>query len=270
MFLELLPFAVALIIVGAISGFLAGLFGIGGGAVLVPFFYQLLGMLNVDDGLRMHISVGTSLAIIVPTSLRSYFAHRNRGSVDGELLRSFIVAVPAGVICAAIVTAYISGAGLRGIFGIISLSIAIKLLFARESWKLGKTLPDNPLRSVAGWIIGFLSTFMGIGGGVFNNTFMTAYGRPIHQSVATSSGVGILISLPGVLGYLWAGWGVQGLPEFSLGYINYLMAALVIPLTLLSAPYGVNVAHSLSKRRLELIFGLFLLVVSLRFIFSLM
>ncbi len=266
---EFLPFLAALVIAGAIAGFLAGLFGIGGGAVLVPFFYQMLGMLGVDDALRMHISVGTSLAIIVPTSFRSLAAHYARGAVDMTLLRSFVFMVPLGVICASIVTAYISGAGLRGVFALIASIIAAKLLFGKENWKLGGEIPPNPLRAFVGWLIGFLSTFMGIGGGVFNNTFMTLYGRAIHQSVATSSGVGVLISIPGVFGYLWAGWGVEGLPPFSLGFVNLLMVAIVVPVTLIAAPYGVKAAHILSKRQLEVALGLFLVVVSIRFFVSL-
>lgn len=270
-FSELVPFLIALIIAGVVAGFLAGLFGIGGGAVLVPVFYQMLGALGVDDSVRMHLSVGTSLAIIVPTSIRSFRSHLKRGAVDTELLRSFVISVPAGVIVASIVTAYLSGAGLRVIFAVITVILGIKLLLARESWRIANDIPGNPLRSVAGFFIGFFSTFMGIGGGIFNNTFMTLYGRPMLQSVATSSGVGVLISVPGMLGYIWAGWG-QGnlLPPMSVGYINLLMVAVIIPITLLVAPLGVRLAHTLSRRQLETGFGIFLLVVSARFFYSLL
>jgi uncharacterized membrane protein YfcA len=266
---ELVPFLAALLVAGVVAGFLAGLFGIGGGAVLVPVFYQMLGQLGVDEAIRMHLAVGTSLAIIVPTSLQSFSKHRARGAVDMELLKSFVWVVPLGVICASIVTAYISGAGLRVIFAVIAFLISLKLLFARDHWKLGSDIPGNPLRAVIGWAIGFFSTFMGIGGGVFNNTFMTVFGRPMLQAVATSSGVGVLISVPGVLGYLWAGWAAGGLPPFSLGYVNLLMVAMVIPITLVTAPFGVKAAHVLSKRQLEIGFGLFLIFVSFRFFVSL-
>ncbi len=260
----------AMVIAAVVAGFLAGLFGIGGGAVLVPVFYQLFGLLDVPEAVRMHVSVGTSLAIIVPTSLRSFSKHRTRGAVDMDLLKSFAFAVPAGVICAAIVTSFISGAGLRGIFAVMALLVAIKLLLARASWQLGDDIPGGPVRIVAGWLIGFFSTFMGIGGGVFNNTFMTLFGRPMHQSVATSSGVGVLISIPGFLGYILAGLGAAGLPPASIGYVNLIMPALVIPITLLVAPLGVNAAHALSKRQLEVGFGLFLVLVSARFFVSLL
>ena len=178
----------------------------------------------------MHLSVGTSLAIIVPTSLRSFMAHRAKGTVDEVLLKAFSIVVPLGVICAAILAAWLSSGALRLIFAVISILVAFKLLFAKESWRLGDDLPSGMLKHAIGWLIGFLSTFMGIGGGVLNNTFMSLFGRPIHQAVATSAGVGVLISIPGMIGYIWAGWGASGLPPFSIGYVNLLMVAVIIPI----------------------------------------
>lgn len=266
---ELVPFLAALLVASVVAGILAGLFGIGGGGVMVPVFYQMLTTLGVDEAVRTHVAVGTSLAIIVPTSLRSFYGHYQRGAVDMPLLRSFVYAVPAGVIIASIITAWISGAGLRLIYVVLALLFAIKLLFARDEWRFGNDLPPNPLRSVIGFVIGLLSTFMGIGGGIFNNTFMTLYGRPMLQAVATSSGVGVLISIPGIFGYIWAGWGASGLPPFSIGFVNLLMVAVTVPLTLLVAPLGVKLAHQLPKRQLEIGFGIFLVIVAARFSLSL-
>ena len=271
-FSHLLPFFVALLVAGGVAGFLAGVFGIGGGAILVPVFYQMFGELGVDEAVRMHLSVGTSLAIIVPTSIRSYFSHLKRGNVDLELLRSWIIAVPAGVVLASLITAYISGAGLRVIFAVVAIIVGAKLLFAKDSWKLGSELPRNPARAIAGGLIGFFSTFMGIGGGVMNNTFMTLYGRPMLQAISTSSGVGVLISIPGTIGYILAGLAstnVASLPDYSLGYVNLLTVAFIIPITLLIAPLGVRAAHALSKRQLEVTFGIFMFVVAGRFLASL-
>ncbi|MEM8652547.1 MAG: sulfite exporter TauE/SafE family protein [Pseudomonadota bacterium] len=266
---EILPFFVALLIAGGIAGLLAGLFGIGGGAVLVPVFYQIMGIQGVDEAIRMHLSVGTSLAIIVPTSIRSFMAHKSRGAVDMDLLRSFTWAVPIGVIMASLVAAYLSSGQLRAIFAFFSLIIALKLLFGKDTWRLAEDVPRKVGKYVAGWFIGFFSTFMGIGGGVFNNTFMTLYGRPIHQAVATSSGVGVLISIPGMFGYMWAGWGTENLPPFSIGYINFLIVLIIVPVTLLVTPLGVKLAHKLSKRALEISFGVFLILVAIRFFASL-
>ncbi|WP_127523427.1 sulfite exporter TauE/SafE family protein [Mesorhizobium sp. Z1-4] len=267
---ELAVFALALAGAGVLSGLLAGILGIGGGAVLVPVFYQVFGLLGVDEAVRMHLSVGSSLAIIVPTSLRSFSGHYARGAVDMALLRSYVLAVPAGVVLASLTAAYISSEGLRIIFAVVVLIIGLRMLFDREHWRLGTQVPGNPARSIVGMMMGFLSTLMGIGGGVMNNTFMSLYGRPIHESVATSSGVGVLIAIPGTIGYIWAGWGNPLLPAASTGFINWIAVALVIPITIAVAPYGVRIAHALKKRQLELAFGIFCMIVSARFFASLL
>ena len=211
---ELIGLAAATVASGAISGLLAGVFGIGGGAVIVPVLYQGLTFLGVDDAVRMHVSVGTSLAVIVPTAIRSFLAHRKRGAVDMDLLRGWLIAVPAGVVMASIVAASISGAALRGVFAVIACVVGLRLLLNRETWRLGSELPGNPVRAAVGVLIGFLSTLMGIGGGVLNNTFMTLFGRPMHQAVATSAGVGVLISHP-------------GRPRLHLGRLERSIAAAV-------------------------------------------
>ena len=267
---DLLAFAAAAISVGAVAGILAGIFGIGGGAVMVPVFYQGLGILGVDEAVRMHLAVGTSLAIIVPTSISSFRAHLQRGAVDTALLKSFALPVPAGVVLASLTAAALSSEGLRIIFAIIAAVVGFRLLLNRESWRIGDDIPGNPLRGLIGLVLGYFSTLMGIGGGVMNNTFMTLYGRPIHQAVATSAGMGVLISIPGMIGYIWAGWGSVHLPIGSTGYVNWIAVALIIPVTLVVAPVGARIAHALARRTLELAFGCFLLLVALRFVYSIL
>lgn len=267
---EIAAFALAIAASGVVSGLMAGVFGIGGGAVLVPVFYQVFGMLGVEEAVRMHLSVGSSLAIIVPTSLRSFTSHRARSAVDMELLRSFYVPIPVGVVLASLTAAYISSAGLRAIFALITALVGVRLLFNRESWRIGAEVPGNPARAVIGLLIGYFSTLMGIGGGVMNNTFMTLYGRPMHQAVATSSGVGVMIAIPGTLGYIWAGWGAAGLPPASTGFVNWIAVVLIIPIALIVTPWGVRLAHALSKRQLEIGFGLFCAFVAARFLWSLL
>ena len=267
---EIAIFAAAAALSGVISGLLAGIFGIGGGAVLVPVFYQFLTILGVDESVRMHVAVGSSLAIILPTSLRSFAAHRARGAVDMALLKSFLIPVPAGVVVASLIAASVTSEQLRAIFAGIVLLLGLRLLFNRESWVLGSEIPGNPWRAMVGFVLGLLSTLMGIGGGILNNTFMTLYGRSIHQAVATSAGVGVLIAIPGTVGYIWAGWGDPALPVASTGYVNWIAVALIIPVTLLIAPLGVRIAHWLKRRHLEIGFGLFCLLVSARFFVSLL
>jgi uncharacterized membrane protein YfcA len=267
---ELLLFAVAMIAAGAVSGLLAGLFGVGGGAILVPVFYQVYGLMGVSDHVRTHVAIGTSLAIILPTSIRSFRAHRQRGAVDMKVLRDWLVWVPLGTIAATVVAAYVSGRELRLIFAVLALLIAIRMFLNRAHWKLGDDLPGVAANSAAGFGIGLFSGLMGVGGGVLSNLWMTLFGRTVHQAVATSSGVGVLISIPGLIGYVWAGWGEAELPPLSTGFVNWITVALVIPLTLVVAPYGVRLAHALSRRHLEIGFGLFLTAVSIRFFISLL
>jgi uncharacterized membrane protein YfcA len=257
-------------VTGVIAGLLAGIFGIGGGGVIVPVLYQALVVLGFPASVTMHVAVGSSLAFIIPTSIRSFQAHKARGAVDMTILKSWVVAVPAGVVAASFVAALVSGAQMRGIFAAIAFVIGVRLLFNRESWRLRGDVPGGPVRLAAGFLIGLLSTLMGVGGGIMANTFMTVYGRPLIQAVATASGVGVLIAIPGTLGYVAAGWGAQGLPPFSLGYVNLLAVAIVMPLSFFMAPLGVRIAHALSKRQLELSFGLFLMVMSARFVWSLL
>ena len=267
--LELLELSAAVAASGLVAGLLAGLFGVGGGAVLVPVFYQVFGLAGVDEAVRLHVSVATSTGIILPTAIRSFQAHRARGAVDLDLLKGWMIAIPAGVLAATATVAHLSSAGLRAVFAGIALVFALRMLFNRASWRLGEDLPENPWRAGVGVLIGYVSTLMGIGGGVLNNTFMALYGRPMHQAVATSAGVGALIAVPGTLGYILAGWGLPGLPPLSLGYVNLIGVAIVVPITLVTAPLGVRMAHALSKRRLERLFGFFLLAVSANFAWTL-
>lgn len=274
---ELIELALLLIAVGALAGFLAGVFGIGGGAVLVPVFYECFRLAGVPLDVRMPLCIGTSLAIIIPTSIRSYQAHRARGAVDMDVLRQWAVPVLIGVIAGSIIARYAPERLFKVVFVLVAWSAAARLLFGRENWRLGDDLPRGPLMKSFGIGVGLLSTLMGIGGGLFSNLLMTFYGRPIHQSVATSAGLAVLISIPGALGYVYAGWPAAAhyptvaalqLP-FALGYVSLIGAILVMPTSLLVAPLGVKVAHLMSRRTLEVAFGLYLLTVGSRFVFSL-
>jgi len=266
---DLVFFAVLLVVSGALAGLLAGLLGIGGGAVLVPVFYQVFGYVGIDPAVIMHLAVGTSTAIIVPTSIRSFTAHRKRGLVDMDLLKGWIVAVPLGAVLATVAVSHASSEMLRLIFAVIALLLAARMVFLTNRLHLGDDLPGEPVRFAVGTVFGLISGLMGIGGGVLNNTFMTLYRRPIHQAVATSSGVGVLISIPALIGYVAAGWGETGLPPLSTGFVNWIAFALIIPVAMVVAPIGARLAHAMSKRQLELGFAAFLTVVSLRFLWSL-
>jgi uncharacterized membrane protein YfcA len=263
--------AVALLASGAATGLLAGVFGVGGGAVIVPVLYWCFGLLGVPEDIRMPLCVGSSLAIIIPTSIRSYNAHRAKGAADTAIVRAWAVPVVLGVVIGSLVARYAPAALFKGVFAAIAFVSAIRLLFGAESWRLpGELVVGSLPMRIYGFGIGVLSTLMGIGGGQLSNIFMSLYGRPIHQAIATSAGLGVLISIPGALGAIYAGWPQMArLPPFSLGYVSFIAFVLVAPTSLLMAPVGASLAHRLSKRRLETAFGVFLMLVSLRFMASL-
>jgi uncharacterized protein len=190
----------ALLAAGFLTGLLAGLLGIGGGGILVPVLYELFGSLGVDDAIRMHLAVGTSLAVIILTSLRSFSAHRARGAVDMEIVKSMALPVIAGVCLGAALARYSNDAVLKAIWVVAATLMGIRLYFGRRGWQFGDEIPGHPFRMLYGGFVGLVSTLMSIGGGVFVTTMMTLYGRPIQNAVATSSGFGPLIAIPGALG----------------------------------------------------------------------
>jgi uncharacterized protein len=266
---ELVVLFVALLAAGFATGVLAGLLGIGGGGILVPLLYELFGALGTDDAIRMHLAVGTSLAVIAPTSLRSFAAHRAHGAVDLELVKSMALPVVLGVGLGAVLARYADSTALQVVWVVAASLIALKLLLARDSWRLGDAVPGNPFRALYGVFVGLVSTLMSIGGGVFITALMTFYGQPMQRAVATSSGFGPLISIPGALGFVWAGWSAPGRPPGSLGYVSLLGALLIIPTSVLAAPLGVRIAHGIARRSLELAFAAFLTLVAIRFLLSL-
>ncbi|MFZ1173203.1 MAG: sulfite exporter TauE/SafE family protein, partial [Bradyrhizobium sp.] len=259
------------------SGFLAGLFGIGGGAILVPVFYECFRLAGVPLDVRMPLCVGTSLAVIIPTSISSYRAHHARGAIDKEILHTWWLPVLVGVITGSVIARYAPERLFKIVFVMVAYSAAVRMLSANENWKIGDDLPKGPLMRFFGLCVGLLATLMGVGGGLFANLLMTFYGRPIHQGVATSAAIAVLVSIPGALGYIYAGWPAAAhYPDvaalqapLALGYVSLIGAILVMPTSLLTAPLGVRVAHALSKKTLERAYGSYLLIVGTRFAISL-
>jgi uncharacterized membrane protein YfcA len=274
---ELIELALLLVAVGAVSGFLAGVFGIGGGAVLVPVFYECFRLAGVPLEVRMPLCVGTSLAVIIPTSIRSFRAHYLRGAVDMEILRGWWIAILIGVLAGSVTARYAPERLFKYVFVCVAWLATARLWLARDSWKFGDEMPKGFLMKVYGFVVGILATLMGVGGGLFSNLLMTFYGRPIHQAVATSSALAVLISIPGALGYVYAGWPAAArFPEvtalqvpLAFGYVSLIRALLVMPTSLWTAPLGVRAAHAMSKRTLEIAFGCYLFIVGGRFAISL-
>lgn len=266
----LIFFAAVLVATGLFAGLLAGLFGVGGGIVVVPVLFNTLPWIGVPGALAMHLAVGTSLAVMVPTALSSIRAHHRRGAVDWSLLKVWGPAVVAGAALGAYFGGRASADFLTGLFATVALLVAVHMTLAKESWRLRETLPGEPVRAGLGAGIGLISVMMGIGGGTMSVPALTLCGYPIRKAVGTAAAIGLLIALPGALGFLWSGLGARGLPPFSLGYVSLIGLALVTPATILAAPWGATLAHSLSARVLRRLFALFLIVTAARMLWSLL
>lgn len=260
---ELLVLALALMGAGILAGFLGGLFGVGGGLVLVPALFYLFGVLGADSNARAHLAVGTSLAVVVVTSFRSLAAHRQSGAVDGGVLRDWGPWVALGGAFGAVIAGQVDGRGLLAVFGGVGLLLAAQFAFGDPRWRIGAHLPKGGLRAALGGGIGILSALMGIGGGAFGATLLTLFGRPIHQAVATAAGFGAFIAIPAALGYVLIGWGMPGRAVLSLGYVNILGFALLSVCTALTAPIGARFAHRVDSRLLRKLFAAFLALTAL-------
>jgi len=261
---EFLLLGVAMLATGAVSGVLAGLLGIGGGIVIVPVLDAVLRLLGTDESVTMHIAVATSLATIIPTSIASSRAHHLRGAVDVPLVKSWAVFVLAGALLGAWLASGVHSDVLSGIFAVVAFLIAIKLLVPADGRTLADDVPGGHFIKLLPTGIGTVSSMMGIGGGTLSVAALTLLNQPIHRAVGTAALFGLTISLPGAAGFIVTGWGDPRLPVASLGFVNLAGFALIAPMTVLTAPLGAALAHKLSSRQLSVLFGAFLLLMSVR------
>lgn len=268
---ELALFAAMIIAGGVATGLLAGLFGVGGGAVIVPVLYEVFRLMHVPEEVRMQLCVGTSLAIIIPTSIRSFSAHRKLGNLPVAILHRWALPIIAGVVIGGLIAAVAPPALFKAAFVVVATLLSIRFLFGAGQWKLGEQLPKgHVLMMVYGLVIGLYSALMGVGGGAVSTVILTLYGQPILTAIGLSAGAGVLISITGALSFMLAGLQHQSLmPPLSIGYVSLIGFVLMAPVTSLVAPLGARIAHSMSKRKLEIAFGLFLLLIGLRFVISL-
>ena len=258
-----LPMLALMLGIGAFAGLMAGLLGVGGGIILVPAFYYAFSALGYGSDQLMQICLATSLATIVVTSARSVLAHHRKGAVDWDILKTWAPGIVIGAIVGVLVAASLRSGALQAVFGILALIVGLYMGFGRESWRLGAVMPSGLPRAVYSPVLGFLSVLMGIGGGSFGVPLMSLYGVAIHRAVATAAGFGLIIAVPSVIGFLMLDIDVANRPPFTVGAVNGVAFLVTISMTLLTAPFGVKLAHSMDARPLKRVFAVFLVLVAI-------
>lgn len=259
----LLQMAVMLMVIGAFAGVLAGLLGVGGGIVLVPAFFYAFQTLGYDGPQLMQMCLATSLATIIVTSVRSVLSHNKKGAVDWDILRTWAPGIVIGAVVGMFVVSGLRSTTLQGIFGVLALVVGLYMGFGRAHWRLGQAMPTGAPRAALSPAVGFLSVLMGIGGGSFGVPLMSLYNTPIHRAVATAAGFGVVIAVPAVIGFLFTTIDPATRPPLTIGAVNLVAFVLVIAMTLITAPIGAKLAHSMDPKPLKRVFAVFLIFVAL-------
>lgn len=258
----LFPLIAFLLAVGAFAGVLAGLLGVGGGIVLVPAFYYVFQVLGYESDSIMQVCVATSLATIVVTSWRSVRAHHAKGKVDVSILKGWGPGIVVGALVGSLVATQLRSETLTAIFAVLALIVAFYMTFSKPHWRIADEMPSGWKRYIYSPGVGFASVLMGIGGGSFGVPLMTLHGVVIHRAVATAAGFGMLIAVPAVILFAILPAG-DDLPPYTLGLINVPSFFVIIAMTVLTAPIGAKLAHSMNPAPLKRAFAVFLFLVAL-------
>lgn len=262
----LLPLALTLLASGVVAGLIAGLLGVGGGIVLVPVLDIALQRAGFPSEWSLHVAVATSLATIVPTSITSSRAHSRRDAIDFEIVRAWAPGMVLGGLAGSLLASIAPVAVLSTVFGVMAALVAVKMVLPLEHLRLRSQVPRGLSGNLIAGTIGTASSLMGIGGGTLSVPAMSLTGAPIHRAVGTAALFGLLLSVPGTIGYLLSGPDIA-LPYFTVGYVNLIALAIVAPISALIAPLGARLAHSIDRRRLSQVFGAFLLLVASRMLY---
>ncbi len=253
--------AVALLLAaGALGGLLAGLFGVGMGVALVPAAVLAGPLLGVAPDVALRLGLGTALALTLPTSALAAWRQHARGALDVALFRRWAWPLLAGAVLGAVAVAFVPAAWLARVFGVLALVVAGYLAF----WPAGSVLAARPPGGALPVSVGCFSALMGVGGGTLGVPAMVLFGVPIGTAVATASGFGVLVAGPAALGLMAAGWGVEGRPWGSLGWVSLPMVALLLPVAMAATPLGVRLAGRLPARVLRLAFAGFMALVGVK------
>ena len=260
--LALLPMLALLLAIGAFAGVMAGLLGVGGGIILVTAFFYTFAALGYGGDQLMQICLATSLATITVTSTRSVLAHNKRGAVDWAILKSWAPGIAIGAVIGVLIASNLRTSTLQAIFGVLGIIVGVYLAFGRETWRLGAQMPTGAPRAALSPTLGFMSVLMGIGGGSFGVPLMTLYGLPIHRAVATAAGFGLIIAIPSTIGFLFVEIAPANRPPFSIGAVNLVAFAIIISMTIFTAPLGARLAHAMDPKPLKRTFAFFLILVA--------
>lgn len=264
------PFILAMLGAGIAGGLIAGLLGVGGGIVVVPVLYFVLGTLGVPADAGIKVAVATSLATIIVTSLSSARSHASRGAVDFALLRSWGVPIIVGVVAGTLLASIVRGWVMTLIFAVVALLVALNMVFRGKGAQVMDDFPNQGVKAGSGVVVGLISAMMGIGGGTLSVPILTAFGFEMRRAVGTAAAIGFLIAIPGTLGYILAGWSAPNVPSGSIGYVNLIAFIAIVPLTALFAPVGARIAHTIPQNLLRYAFAAFLFVTSARMFLDLL
>ena len=264
-FSEIINLLAVLAISAAVAGFMAGLLGVGGGIIMVPALYYAFTVLDFELATRMHLAVGTSLAIIIPTSIISTKTHMEYDAVDFKMVKSFGIFILLGVIAGTFLAVNLKTPTLVLFFSIFAFMVGLFFIFLREKLVENPKTISNIVKNISGIVIGFISVPLGIGGGSLMVPFMRTFGYDIRKSIGTAAAVGFLISLSGTITMIMGGKIIDNInTPFSVGYINLLGFAVFVPVTMIMARLGAKAVYKIDKKLLSKIFGTFLLIVSVR------
>ncbi len=262
---EIINLLAVLAISAAVAGFMAGLLGVGGGIIMVPALYYAFTVLDFELATRMHLAVGTSLAIIIPTSIISTKTHMEYDAVDFKMVKSFGIFILLGVIAGTFLAVNLKTPTLVLFFSIFAFMVGLFFIFLREKLVENPKTISNIVKNISGIVIGFISVPLGIGGGSLMVPFMRTFGYDIRKSIGTAAAVGFLISLSGTITMIMGGKIIDNInTPFSVGYINLLGFAVFVPVTMIMARFGAKAVYKIDKKLLSKIFGTFLLIVSVR------
>ena len=266
---EIINLLFVLSLAASVAGFMAGLLGVGGGIIIVPALYYAFTVLDFDIATRMHLSVGTSLAIIIPTSIISTKTHMEYDAVDFKLIKSFGIFILLGVIAGTFLAVNLKTPAFILFFSIMAFIVGLFFIFFREQLLKNPKMISDSAKNISGIVIGFISVLLGIGGGSLMVPFMRTFGYDIRRSIGTAAGVGFLIAVFGTITMIAGGKILDNISTpYSLGYVNLLGFLVFVPVTMIMARVGAKAVYKIEKNILSKIFGTFLIIVSIRSFFE--